>query len=84
MSRVIFCRSNLGGGSAAWCIRPLTVAGPKYTGRIDSPSLCGRVTERFGGVDVRAEITLEKLRNPAVVCSDCVAQLRQLAIEVLL
>ena len=75
-----FCEPSFAGSLVRWCIRELSVQGPKYTGGIDTPSLCGRVqpfgakvsgkkNPGVGGWDVRVEMTA---LHVAHACPECV------------
>lgn len=52
-----------------WCIRKI-ITEPKYSGNIDSPSLCGRVIPPTGS-DIKVPITEAHLKN--MTCERCLA-----------
>jgi hypothetical protein len=51
-----FCESSAAGPLSPWHIRLLTSAGKKPSGGVDTESLCGHVTRKFGGWDLQAEV----------------------------
>ena len=65
-----FCESVHATGATASCIRPLTEAGRKLGGGIDTPSLCGRV-QPPNGWDLAYGITPERIAHPRVTCKRC-------------
>ena len=87
LSEYAFCEPVVAGPLAPWCIRPLTPAGKKLTGGIDTPSLCGRakpVSEPGGnGWDIARPVVeslfdahYENRGSRRIVCAKCVAALR--------
>lgn len=72
-----FCEPSTAGPCAPWCIRPLTAAGRKLGGGVDTASLCGRVKPcdvgGWGGWDVLCDV---KLDQPGA-CRECLAKLRE-------
>lgn len=84
-----FCEPTIAAPNAPWCIRPVSGAGRKYGGGIDTASLCGRVKPYEhggqGGWDVRDEVTEDVLEDRSharpIVCPRCVARLREMANE---
>jgi len=85
LSAYAFCEPTCAGPCAPWCIRPLTAAGKKLGGGVDTPSLCGRVqpadTGGFGGWDVEPAVGEGWLGPDAagrsIACRKCVAKLRE-------
>lgn len=63
-----YCEPVFAGSFGRWCIRPLTDAGPKYGGGVDTSSLCGRVSLKLGGWDIRVPFGSVK---KSVVCIRC-------------
>lgn len=64
-----FCEPVMAGVRATWHIRPLTKAGRKLGGGIDTASLCGWVV-RGNGWDIDVPITEHHLKH---ACQKCVA-----------
>jgi hypothetical protein len=85
MPRYRFCESSLASSTSLWHIRPLTEAGSKYGGGIDTPSLCGHVVptnqvnaqgkQGWGGWDLEVQISERQLDTN--VCPKCVALYRE-------
>lgn len=63
-----FCEAVTAGVSSPWHIRKV-VSVPKYSGGIDSSSLCGHVTPDLGGWDVKVRISEHHLGHS---CKECV------------
>lgn len=86
LSFYTFCEPVIAGPNAPWCIRPVSSAGRKYGGGIDTASLCGRVKPfdlgGQGGWDVRTDVTESVLedrsRAQPMACPRCVARLREM------
>ena len=68
-----FCESVHASGSSRWHIRPLTDAGRKLGGGIDTPSLCGHVRAGWGW-DLNVEITEHHL---GYACPTCVERYQE-------
>jgi len=68
--RFSFCKSVYAKARSPWHIRKVTDVGCKSGGRIDTPSLCGRVKQRQGW-DLDVEISEHHLRH---ACKDCVEE----------
>lgn len=83
LSKYAYCEPTCAGSLAPYCIRRLTAAGPKYSGGVDSDSLCGRVSARnFGGWDIERLVHADDFevsthRNRMMVCQRCVEKLRE-------
>lgn len=73
-----FCEPSHGG--VRWHIRELSAAGPKYSGGIDTASLCGRVRPfgngGTGGWDVKHEVTPEAVER-VKPCQQCAEEYRR-------
>lgn len=70
-----FCESVFAGPLSPWHIRKLSDRGPRYSGGIDTPSLCSRVRpfgdgKGFGGWDLRVDITEGHLKHTCETCRD--------------
>lgn len=78
MVKYAFCESATADSLAPWHIRPLTPAGKKLGGGIDTRSLCGRVGPSPGnGWDLEAEVegyplyaTTDGRRHVCKTCAD--------------
>ena len=68
-----FCESVHATSTSPWHIRPLTSAGRKLGGGIDTPSLCGVVRV---GWDLKTPIDDVRLRHCGV-CKTCKAVYRE-------
>lgn len=68
MDQYSFCESVHAGSHSRWHIRKLTERGHKYSGGIDSPSLCGRLTAKISGWDINVAIRRENLSR---ACPEC-------------
>ena len=66
-----FCETATATSLSPWCVRPLTAQGRKLFGGVDTDSLCGRVTKRFNGWDLRVGVELDHPR----LCPKCRAVL---------
>jgi len=88
LSKYSFCEPVSAGPLAPWCIRPLTAAGKKLSGGVDTSSLCGRVKPPSAaggnGWDINRPVERCMLDavyghpgNPRIVCQKCVAKLRE-------
>lgn len=82
-----FCESSAAGPLSPWHIRALTSAGKKLSGGVDTESLCGHVTRKFGGWDLEAELRddypFDKVINSRrLVCKKCADMYRALRSEV--
>ena len=64
-----FCESVYASAISPWCIRPLTEAGRKVGGGVDTGSLCGRVKCRQGW-DINVPVASFERNN---ACKKCVA-----------
>lgn len=71
-----FCEPDTVAGAAPWCLRPLTEAGQKFGGGVDTGSLCGRVRARHGW-DIDVPVTKDRLENPECMCPECAVQLEK-------
>jgi hypothetical protein len=89
LSKYSFCEPAFVATAAPWCIRPLTAAGRKLSGGVDTSSLCGRVDHtKFGGWDIARQIEEHlfdaraerafagQVSRVPYVCQRCVAKLR--------
>jgi hypothetical protein len=65
-----FCEPVSATGRSRWHIRKLTAVGPKYSGGIDTPSLCGYV-QPTRGWDIKTEINDHHLKH---ACPQCASQ----------
>ena len=65
-----FCEAVTAGPYSRWHIRRLDETGRHLGGGITAPSLCGRVSPRFGGWDLVVDITEHHLGH---ACPYCVA-----------
>lgn len=68
-----YCESIGAGSKSRWCIRPLSPAGPKYSGGVDTSSLCGHVTR---GWDINVAISDDNLDGACPVCASLYCQAR--------
>lgn len=66
-----FCESVTAGSSGNWHIRKLGEAGHKYTGGIDTPSLCNHVRPPYGW-DLRVPVDR---KYQGSTCPQCWAEL---------
>jgi hypothetical protein len=71
------CESSFAAPWSHWHIRPLTEAGRKHGGGIDTPSLCGRVTPPDGW-DLEYSV-VQAVRTPkkANLCKTCLAKFKE-------
>lgn len=87
LSKYSYCESALATAANPLCIRPLTAAGPKFSGGVDTASLCGRVNPRVNGWDIRRAVCESDFgiridRGPYHaathrICQRCVEKLRE-------
>lgn len=90
LSKYAYCEPACVATAAPWCIRPLTVAGLKLSGAVDTDSLCVRVTVRMNGWDINRrpeaadlDATVERRTYDRrtifvpLVCQKCVELLRK-------
>lgn len=70
-----FCESITAGSQSRWHIRPLTKAGRKTGGGIDTAGLCGRPQVRLGWDIATWDVTEESLAKLGAdgVCPACAA-----------
>lgn len=67
-----FCEGVWASGGSPWHIRKINPeVGLRLTGGIDTPSLCGRVTPKVNGWDLRVRITNMHLAHKGGVCEGC-------------
>lgn len=64
-----FCESVTASSYSNWHIRKLSEIGQKFSGGIDTPSLCETVSLKMGGWDLHVEITEYHLGH---ACKKCV------------
>ena len=75
MSAYFLCEPSGATAMTRWHIRPSGPGGPRYSGGVDTTSLCGRITPQRNGWDLRVDFA-ETLRSPlgrAHVCAACLA-----------